>query len=190
MSDIINFLVGINRNPTSTDLMMTIGIYIVIFFISCITGFIYEEIFYFITEKKKEKRGFLYGPYLPVYGFGSIFMLLVINPFKDNPLAIFFLSILVTGVLEYVTGAIMLKVWHKRWWDYRGLFLNIGGFVCLRSVLSFALMAFGLFYLIEPLTRTVFTTINPMVLLLVSGTIVVVMVIDLLFSIKYRDPIN
>ena len=54
------------------------------------------------------------------------------------------------GVLEYFTGLVMFRIWHERWWDYRELFLNIDGYVCLRSVFSFAVGALVLMYLLEP----------------------------------------
>ena len=121
-----------------------------IFFVASIIGWIYEMIFYKVTENILENRGFLYGPYVPVYGFGAILIVLLLKRFKKNPLILFVGMALVTGVLELIVGEFMVAVWHKRWWDYTGLFLNIDGQVCLRSVLSFAIGGLGLIYLIEP----------------------------------------
>ena len=61
------------------------------------------------------------------------------------------LSFVITGVVEYLTGFWMLEVYHRRWWDYTGLFLNIDGFVCFRSVFTFAIAALALIYVFVPL---------------------------------------
>ena len=122
-----------------------------IFFIGCVTGWIYEEIFYFFSEHWIGNRGFMYGPYLPVYGFGAVLMALFLHKYKRNPFMVFVMGMLITGVLEYVTGWGMWQIWNHRWWDYTGLFLNIGGYVCLRSVLTFAIGGLALIYVIEPL---------------------------------------
>ena len=106
--------------------------------------------FTLIIDKELVNRGFLYGPYLPVYGFGAIFLSLLLKPFKKSPLVVFILSMVVTGVVEYVTGYAMWEIWHRRWWDYTGLFLNIDGYICLRSLLTFAIGALLLIYIIEP----------------------------------------
>ena len=126
---------------------------IIVFILSSITGWVYEFFFYLITEHRAGNSGFFFGPYLPVYGFGALFILLLTRPFRRHPAAVFFGSIPITGILEYFTGLVMFRVWHDRWWDYRGLFLNIDGYVCLRSVLTFAVGAIALTYLIEPFLR-------------------------------------
>ena len=57
---------------------------------------------------------------------------------------------LITGIVEYITGYIMYAIYERVWWDYTGLFLNISGYVCFRSVFTFAIGTIGLIYLIEP----------------------------------------
>ena len=129
------------------------NIYVFSFFLYCIIGWIYEVVFTLLFDHVFENRGFLYGPYVPVYGFGAIIMLPLLKRFKKNPIVIFILAILITGIVEYAVGAWMWMLYQQRWWDYTGLFLNINGYVCLRSVLTFAIGALMLFYIIEPLVR-------------------------------------
>ena len=100
------------------DVKDKIFLYIFIFLIGSIVGFVYEEFFYFIFENTLEKRGFLYGPYLPVYGFGAVLMVVFLKRFKKNPLVVFLLAMIVTGVLEYFTGYILWELYHKMWWTY------------------------------------------------------------------------
>lgn len=124
--------------------------WILIFLIGSLIGWIYEEIFYYITENTISNRGFFYGPYLPVYGWGSVILMLTLKKSKKYPILVFILSMLITGIVEYATGYIMYALYERIWWDYTGLFLNISGYVCFRSVFTFAIGTIGLIYLIEP----------------------------------------
>lgn len=124
--------------------------WILILLIGSLIGWIYEEIFYYITENTISNRGFFYGPYLPVYGWGSVILMLTLKKLKKYPILVFILSMLITGIVEYATGYIMYALYERIWWDYTGLFLNISGYVCFRSVFTFAIGTIGLIYFIEP----------------------------------------
>ena len=124
--------------------------WILIFLIGSLIGWIYEEIFYLVTENIIGNRGFFYGPYLPVYGWGAIILMLTLRKLKKHPVLIFILSMLITGIVEYITGYVMYAMYGRVWWDYTGLFLNIGGYVCFRSIFTFAIGTIGLMYFIEP----------------------------------------
>lgn len=163
--------------------------YTMIFLIGSIVGFIYEEIFYYIFEDTLAKRGFLYGPYLPVYGFGAVLMVLLLKKYKKDPFIVFLLAMLLTGVVEYITGFIMYQAYHRVWWDYTGLFLNIDGYVCLRSVLTFGIGGLILIYVIEPLLCKLSENINTKLYLTTSVLIVMTFVIDLTFTLMYRNKL-
>ena len=75
----------------------------VIFLIGCLTGWVYEEIFYWYTEGMLRNRGILYGPWLPIYGVGAL-GIYAMKPFKKNPAVLFLLSAGITGVVEYIIG--------------------------------------------------------------------------------------
>ena len=163
--------------------------YTMIFLIGSIVGFIYEEIFYYIFEDTLAKRGFLYGPYLPVYGFGAVLMVLLLKKYKKDPFIVFLLAMLLTGVVEYITGFIMYQAYHRVWWDYTGLFLNIDGYVCLRSVLTFGIGGLILIYVIEPLLCKLSENINKKLYITTSVLIVMTFVIDLTFTLMYRNKL-
>ena len=124
--------------------------WVLIFLIGSLIGWIYEEIFYFVTENTLSNRGFFYGPYLPVYGSGAVILMLTLKKIKNRPFLVFLLSMLIPGIVEYITGYVMYAMYKKVWWDYTGLFLNIDGYVCFRSVFTFAIGTIGLMYFIEP----------------------------------------
>lgn len=171
------------------DVKDKIFLYIFIFLIGSIVGFIYEEFFYFIFENTLEKRGFLYGPYLPVYGFGVVLMVVFLKRFKKNPLVVFLLAMIVTGVLEYFTGYILWELYHKMWWTYEGLFLNIGNYVCLRSVLTFAVGGIFLIYVIEPLVCLFVSKMSKSRMLTCSLVIVSLFVFDFVLTLLFRNTL-
>ena len=131
------------------DLVIKIGL---TFYLSSILGYIYELILCYYYTGKVFSHGFLKGPWLPIYGIGSI-LILLINKYKDKPLIIFTLSFLMTGILEYTSGLFLLKVFKMRLWDYTGRLFNIDGLVCLLSAFCFGIGGLIVTYIIEPLVN-------------------------------------
>lgn len=171
------------------DKVQKLCLYVFIFLVGAIIGFIYEELFCLIVDKEIVYRGFLYGPYLPVYGFGAIIMIPLLKKYKKNPIIIFFAAMIITGIVEYITGYAMLEIYNKRWWDYTGLFLNIDGHVCLRSVLTFAIGAIMLIYTIEPLLSKLISNKDRFNLLFISTMIVAIFIIDFSLTLLFRNTL-
>lgn len=179
----------LNNENYTFDLRTNICVFVLIFFIGAIIGWVYEEVFCFIFEKALVNRGFLYGPYLPVYGFGAVFICLLLKRFKKNPLVVFLLIMLLTGVLEYLTGFVLWEVYHKMWWTYEGLFLNIDNYVCLRSVLTFAVAGIFLIYLIEPFVLKFVDIVDKKYFSYLCFIIFLMFVFDFIFTILFRNTI-
>ena len=161
--------------------------YILVFFVGSCIGYLYEEIFYLLSEHVLVNRGFLYGPYLPVYGWGSVGILFFTKKYKDKPILTFLLIMLVAGILEYFTGYAMMQIWHKRWWDYTGLLLSIDGYVCLRSILSFGVGGMILIYYIDPLLMKISKKLKINQLKLICYMLCLIYVIDNIFSFIIRN---
>ncbi|NLD20445.1 MAG: putative ABC transporter permease [Clostridiales bacterium] len=154
-----------------------------IFVIGSIIGWIYEEIFYYFQEGHIVDRGFMTGPWLPIYGIGAVVMILALKWLKQWPPLVFVFGMLLTGILEWGTGAFIMQVWHKRMWDYTGLFMNIGGFVCLRSVLTFAIGGIALIYFIEPFVEKCMYCMKAKTANIIAGVFLVIMIVDLVHHI-------
>lgn len=112
-------------------------------------GYIFEELLAF-SKGKIVNRGFLQGPYLPIYGIGAL-LLLKIKKYKKNPFLIFMLSSFYSILLEGISGFLIYNFFNKRLWNYEDEFLNIGGFVCFKSFISFGIGGVIFIYLIEPI---------------------------------------
>ena len=116
--------------------------YLLLFFTASFLGWCMEVICKLIQFGRFINRGFLIGPWCPIYGFGTVLITLLLSKFTDDPLAVFALAMLLCGTLEYLTSYIMEKAFHARWWDYSAKKFNLNGRVCalLSAVLLFAVL--------------------------------------------------
>ena len=160
-----------------------------IFLTGCFAGWIYEEIFYWITEGMLRNRGILYGPWLPIYGIGAL-GIYALKPWKKNPVLLFLLCAVVTGVVEYIIGFAGIHLLGMRLWDYRGLFLTIGGIICFRSVVSFAVMGLVFHYLLEPAAERMIRKANPNVIQIGCLLLALLFLADCILSALFRTPIT
>lgn len=88
-------------------MMYNISFYFILFLIYSIIGWILEVITVFIETKKIINRGFMLGPYCPIYGYSSIIMIFYLNHYKDNPLTVFLLAVIICSFVEYLISYIM-----------------------------------------------------------------------------------
>jgi uncharacterized membrane protein len=126
---------------------------LIAFTIGGIFGFIYEELFYYVDLGYIVKRGTTMGPWIPIYGFGSVAIIILTQKLNKNPVLVFGVSCLVTGAIEYITGFLLYHILDTRLWDYNTEIWNwgnIGGYICLRSILFFGISALLLDYIIYP----------------------------------------
>lgn len=119
--------------------------YLYMFFFYAIFGYVWEVIWVSLNEKKLTNRGFVYGPILPIYGFGAVFITLfvdkAISRFSDSLIVIFTSGLVIATFLELVSGATIEKIFKVRYWDYSKRFMNFKGLICLRSSMFFGVMS-------------------------------------------------
>ena len=155
---------------------------IFLIFVLCgIFGFIYEMLFYRIDLGYFVKRGSTFGPWIPIYGFGALLIYFIAGKFKKKPILVFLISLVVSGLLELISGFVLLKVFHLRLWNYYEEILNfgnIGGFVCLRSILTFGLFGLLLVYLITPLIEKIILKDKKNVLFIISLFLTIIFILD------------
>lgn len=125
--------------------------YVLLFFLIAFTGWLWEVLLYFVTRHAFINRGMYRGPYLPIYGVGGILLCFFFRSLKKKPLLVFFLSLALCSVLEYLTSYFTELRWGIRWWDYSGHFLNISGRICLLGSVFFGLGGTALVCLLLPL---------------------------------------
>jgi len=185
----IKWLKKINKKEYKFDFKTKIGIYFATFLVGSFVGYIYEVLYYLIEDHILVNRGFLYGPYVPVYGTGAVLMLFALKRFKKYPILVFLFAVLLTGVLEYITGVFMYELYHRRWWDYTGLFLNINGYVCFRSVFTFGIGGLLLIYLIDPLICRLAATVKKQKFISITSIGICIVIIDLILTLIFRNKL-
>lgn len=106
------------------------------FYFYCFFGWCFESAYVSIRCKRLVNRGFMRGPFLPLYGSGAIMMLLVSMPFQDNLFLVYVAGCIGATLLEYVTGVAMEAIFKVRYWDYSNQRFNFQGHICLSSSLA------------------------------------------------------
>lgn len=158
--------------------------YFLLFIIYSFIGWIVELINIFIIEHKIVDRGFLIGPYLPIYGFGALFIITFLSKYKSDLITLFCMSTIICATLEYITSFIMEKLFHARWWDYSSNKFNINGRICLETASLFGIGGCIIIYIIQPVLDSIILFFNPLFLNIVAIVLAVIFVADLLVSFK------
>lgn len=141
-------------------------------------GWLYESTIWAVCEKKRFiNRGYLIGPYCPIYGFVSLFDWYLLYG-VDNPLKLFIMASLVCCALEYTTSVLLEKLFHTRWWDYSNYPLNLNGRISLFSALLFGIAGLVLIKEVHPFVFAHLRMIDEPWLTRISGLLFFVFVSD------------
>ena len=125
---------------------------IVIFFSLSFFGWLWEVGMHLVAYGEFVNRGALYGPWLPIYGSGSVLILTLLNRLRHNPALEFLATVVVCGFLEYMTSLVMeIATGGMKWWDYSGYFLNLNGRICAEGLLVFGVGGLAIVYVIAPM---------------------------------------
>ncbi|MBO4991843.1 MAG: hypothetical protein J6E42_06780 [Firmicutes bacterium] len=122
------------------------------FAIYAFLGWCAEVAYAAMCQGKFVNRGFLNGPYCPIYGCGVVLVIGLLTPLKGNKLILFVGSVLLTSALEWITGFVLEKVFHDKWWDYSDVPFNLNGYICLKFSI---LWGFACMFILEIFHPTV-----------------------------------
>ena len=168
--------------------------YFCIFFIYSIIGWITESTYVSIKEKKIVNRGFLIGPYCPIYGCGALVIITYLEQYKDNIITVFFLAVIVCSILEYLTSYILEKIFKARWWDYSNEKFNLNGRICGKNALLFGLGGVIVIYLVHPALKNILTLFNPKLLFIIIIICLIIYLTDAIISFniinKFKNTIT
>ena len=157
----------------------------------CIFGWALESCFHtFVLDKHWVNRGFLNGPYIPIYGFGAMLVLFVLGPFRDNWYIVFPVSILVTTALEYLTSWAMEKIFNNRWWDYSPFPLNLHGRICLPFSVAWGFLCLFLVYLLDPGIHILIGLLSPTAARVATGSLMLIISLDIVVTIRATVDLN
>lgn len=164
--------------------MKQFELYFLIFAAASVAGWAAEVICKSIEYGRFMNRGFLIGPYCPIYGAGAVLVVLLLEDFTYSPPAVFFLSMLICGTLEYAAGWGMEKLFRARWWDYSGRRFNLNGRVCMNTLIPFGFMCLALLYFIKPFLFGIFGRIPELPRHVICAVLAVVFAADIIISAR------
>lgn len=164
--------------------MDTIKLYFILFIIYSIVGWILECIDVLVESGTWMNRGFLIGPWLPIYGSGSLVFIIFLSKYLDDPLVFVILAMFVCSVLEYFTSWIMEKLFKARWWDYSDKKLNLNGRICVTNMVAFGVGGAILMYLVHPHVWKFLTSLSPLTINIIFITLLVIFLADLIVSLN------
>ena len=161
-----------------------------IFFIYAFLGWCTEVSYAALNTGKFVNRGFLNGPVCPIYGFGVVIVLACLIPLKHNFILLFLGSVVLTSALEWLTGFVLEKLFHQRWWDYSDKPFNLSGYICLQFSIAWGFACLFVVDILHPsiefLIRLVPHTLGWILLSLFAA----VMAVDLVATVRTIAKIN
>ena len=169
--------------------MKTIETWFLWLMIYSIIGWVYESTICSIGHRKLINRGFLNGPYCPIYGTGAVLVLLVLGRIQ-NPVLLFFAGALVTCSLEYLTSWLMEKLFHARWWDYSRKPMNLNGRIWIGNLILFGLASVVIVLWIDPIYFRIIAKCPPFWLHFAAVAITVLLATDLVASHVLMDVVR
>lgn len=154
------------------------------FYIYCFFGWCFESAFVSFKSRKLVNRGFMRGPFLPLYGSGAIMMLVVSMPFRDNVFLTYIAGVIGATALEYVTGVVMEALFKVRYWDYSNKPFNFQGHICLSSSVAWGFFTILMTRVIHAPIEQRVTAIPARVLAWVTILLTIYIVADFTLSFK------
>ncbi len=154
------------------------------FFVFCNYGWVQESIIESIYHRRPINRGFLKGPYIPIYGIGGMTMLIVCLPFRENGLAVYFVGLAACTTIEYVTGWLMESMFHKQFWDYSMLRFTYKNRISLLSSLFWGLLSLFMVYILYGIMDTLVTVLDAKFILAYDLAMMIAMSVDTVISIS------
>ena len=141
-----------------------------------------------ISDGSFVNRGFFHGPWLPIYGSGSVLILTLLNKLRKKPLLEFLAIILLCGCIEYYISWFLEQLYDGlRWWDYSDYFLNLNGRICVEGLLAFGVGGMVIVYVYAPLLDCLFRRIPKKILVSACLVLILIFCTDLIYSGKYPN---
>lgn len=170
--------------------MHTILVQFVYFVLYSFLGWMCETIYCSIDDKKFVNRGFLNGPFCPIYGTGALLVIDIFMKYKDDLLVLFILSVVITSIVEYITSYLLEKIFNLQLWDYSTYSFNLNGRVCLKNSLLFGVLSILAVEVIHPAVEGFLSRLPAWFLITFTGTLVFYFICDVVITVKALIQIN
>lgn len=171
-------------------MLHTIEIYFLLFLTYAFLGWCMEVTCKLIQFKRFINRGFLIGPYCPIYGWGALAITLLLQRYTNDIIVLFVMAVIVCSFIEYFTSYFMEKKYHARWWDYSNKKFNINGRICLDTMIPFGILGVFIMYVSNPFFMGIYNDIPEIWLHTISGILFILYIIDNVISARIISSIH
>ncbi len=172
------------------DKMLVFSKYVIYFIIYSIIGWLMEVCLTIAEDKKFVNRGFLIGPVCPIYGWGVLLIVFLIDGNKADILGVFLKSIMICSVLEYFTSYAMEKLFNARWWDYSNKKYNINGRICLETMIPFGILGSAVVLYVHPFIVSTIDKLNNSFIIVLGIVLFIIYLLDNLISFNVMNKIK
>ncbi len=165
-------------------MILGLSVYFILmnFYIFSVFGWMFETAFDSIRSGKFVNRGFLVGPILPLYGIAATLVYLLLRPLEDHPSILYVCGMILATAIEYVTGFLLEKIFHVKYWDYTGEPYSFQGRVALIPSLFWGFLSIFLFDVLEPFAIDIIDAIPEDAGRLILAVLLVITLIDLVYT--------
>ena len=153
------------------------------FIIYAFLGWCAEVAFAALVQGVFVNRGFLNGPVCPIYGFGMLIIITVLEPLKSNIFLLFAASVVLTSALEWITGFVLERLFHEKWWDYSNMPFNLNGYICLGFSLLWGLAGVFVIKLIHPMVAAVVGFLPRILLIVLLSVCFLILLTDIILTV-------
>lgn len=170
--------------------ILNIRFLLLYFFIYAILGWILETLYALETLGYFVKRGFLYGPICPIYGWGAVILISCLKKYKSKPLKLFICSAVIFSIFEYIAGFALDALFADKWWDYTTEFMNLNGRISLFFSFAWGFIALIFIHFVHPfvekITKKILKKIPINIQIIFINIIVATWIVDTILStLKY-----
>ena len=164
------------------------GIAAIIFYFTVYAffGWLIENSYSFLTTRKFLKDGFFWGPFKPMYGFAPIMLVYFISP-NTYWLVVLFLCLIIPTLIEYVSGFLLQTFFHRKWWDYSDIPMQLHGHICLSFSICWIFLAFICLKWVHPVVHSIYSQIDS-VWIWLSPIIALYFLAELILSFRRHSP--
>lgn len=158
-------------------------IYFLYFAVYSFLGWICETAYCAIIDRQYVNRGFLNGPFCPIYGVGALVVIMVLTPVADNIILLFLCGMIFTSILEYITGFLLEVIFNLKWWDYSDYKFNIQGRVCLLNSTLFGVLSVITVNFINPSITKLMENIPANIIIWICGILILYFLLDTIITV-------
>lgn len=159
-----------------------IYMYFFYFIVYSFFGWICETIYCSILDEQYVNRGFLLGPFCPIYGAGALIVIIFLSPVAENIIILFISAMFFTSILEYITGVLLEAIFNLKWWDYSSYKFNIKGRVCLLNSILFGILSVVTIKFINPIVVEMIKYISLSTIILICNFLIIYFLIDTIIT--------